>query len=52
MEKEKHFSEKERKKKVLNNLMLKYFIITFVRYSDTMVMSVAEISKHSGIECI
>lgn len=32
--------------------MLEFSIIIFVRYSDTMVMSTAEISEHSGMKYI
>lgn len=43
---------KETKQKVWNNLMSKFSIVISVRYADAMVMSTAEISKHSGIEYI
>lgn len=32
--------------------MLEFSIVISVRYSDAMVMSIAEILKHSGIEYI
>lgn len=43
---------KGRKQKVRHSLTLEFSIMILVRYSDTMVMSTAEISKHSVIEYI